>query len=134
MNARGPGEAASTLARVIDVRLLRTDLPGVRAAIARRGAPELVVQVDEAAALDGRLRELTSSRDDTRRRVNELSKQVGQLRRDGANDEAERLMAESRDLGQAEARWPTRPLRWKPSCASSSCASPTCRRSRRPTG
>ena len=53
----GPGEAASTLARVIDVRLLRTDLPGVRAAIARRGSPELVVQVDEAAALDGRLRE-----------------------------------------------------------------------------
>jgi seryl-tRNA synthetase len=99
----GSGEAASTLAGVIDVRLLRTDLPGVRAAIARRGSPELVVQVDEAAALDGRLREVTSSRDDTRRQVNELSKQVGRLRRDGASDEAERLMAESRDLGQTEA-------------------------------
>jgi seryl-tRNA synthetase len=88
---------------VIDVRLLRTDLPGVRAAIARRGAPELVVQVDEAAALDGRLRDVTSRRDDARRQVNELSKQVGRLRRDGADDEAERLMAESRELGHTEA-------------------------------
>jgi len=88
---------------VIDVRLLRTDLPGVRAAIARRGSPELLVQVDEAAALDGQVRELTSRRDDIRRHVNELSKQVGRLRRDGGTDEAERLMAESRDLGQSEA-------------------------------
>ena len=119
---------------MIDVRLLRTDLPGVRAAIARRGSPELVVQVDEAAALDGRLRDVTSRRDDTRRQVNELSKQVGRLRRDGANDEAERLMAESRDLGQAEAALADGPGRWRASCASSSCASPTCRRSTRPTG
>ena len=35
--------------------------------------------------------------------MNELSKQVGRLRRDGADDEAERLMAESRELGQTEA-------------------------------
>ena len=88
---------------VIDVRLLRTDRAGVTRAMARRGDPEVLVQLDQAAALDERLRELTSQRDDARRRVNELSKQVGQLRRDGDVDKAERVMAESRALGDAEA-------------------------------
>ena len=47
---------------------------------------------------------MTVERDDTRRQVNELSKQVGRLRRDGADDEAERLMAESRALGDTRGR------------------------------
>jgi seryl-tRNA synthetase len=87
---------------VIDVRRLRTDLDATKAAMARRGDPSLLDQLDEAAALDARLRDLAAQRDDARRRVNELSKQVGQLRRDGKADEAEALMAESRRLGEAE--------------------------------
>ena len=73
---------------MIDVRLLRTDLEGVRARMARRAKPELLVQVDEAAALDVRLREIANERDAARRQVNDLSKQVGQLRRDGKAAEA----------------------------------------------
>ena len=87
---------------MIDVRLLRNDLAGVRAALARRGKPELLEQVDQASELDERLRQITAERDDLRRRVNEISKQVGQLRKAGDGDAAEVAMAESRALGDTE--------------------------------
>jgi seryl-tRNA synthetase len=87
---------------VIDVRLLRTNLADVRAALARRGKPDVLSQVDEAVALDGRLRDITSERDALRASVNDISKQVGLLRRDKKNDEAEALMEQSRALGEQE--------------------------------
>ena len=87
---------------MIDVRLLRTDLAGVRAALTRRGKPELLEQVDHAATLDERLREITAERDDLRRRINELSKQVGQLRKTNETVAAEAAMATSRQLGDDE--------------------------------
>jgi seryl-tRNA synthetase len=87
---------------VIDVRLLRTNLDGVRTALARRGKPDVLAQVDEAVSLDSRLREITSERDAIRAEVNDLSKQVGGLRRDKKNDEAEVLMERSRALGERE--------------------------------
>lgn len=87
---------------MIDVRLLRNDLAGVRAALARRDKPDLLEQVDHASRLDERLREITSERDDLRRQINELSKQVGQLRKSGDTDAAEAAMATSRSLGDTE--------------------------------
>jgi seryl-tRNA synthetase len=87
---------------VIDVRLLRTNLDGVRSALARRGKPDLLVQVDEAVALDTQLREMSLERDALRAEVNDLSKQVGALRRDKKNDEAEALMERSRAGGDRE--------------------------------
>jgi len=87
---------------VIDVRLLRTNLNGVRSALARRGKPDLLVQVDEAVALDSRVREISLERDALRAEVNDLSKQVGALRRDKKNDEAEALMERSRAGGDRE--------------------------------
>lgn len=86
---------------MLDVRLLRTDLPATRAALARRGKPELISQLEAAAALDSRLRELTSERDALRAKVNDLSKQIGRLRRepDGAA-RADDLAAESRTFGE----------------------------------
>jgi seryl-tRNA synthetase len=86
---------------VIDVRLLRTDLDGTLVAMARRRQPELLDQLHEAAKLDARLRDITAERDAARARVNELSKEVGQLRRNGAAG-AEELAAESRVLGDRE--------------------------------
>jgi seryl-tRNA synthetase len=85
---------------VIDVRLLRTDLDGVKAAMARRHAPELLTQLDQAAAFDQLLRELTARRDDARRHVNELSARVAQLRRAGEEEKAELVMADSRAEGE----------------------------------
>jgi seryl-tRNA synthetase len=87
---------------VIDVRLLRTDLDGVRKNLARRGID--LAPVDEAADLDGRLRNVANERDDIRRRINELSKQVGGLRRDGKVEEAAAVQEESRALGEREQR------------------------------
>jgi len=74
----------------------------VRALLARRHKPELLVQLQEAETLDARLRDITTERDTTRAKVNDLSKQVGTLRRSGDNDAAEALMAQSRALGDAE--------------------------------
>ena len=87
---------------MIDVRLLRNDLEAVRASLARRGKKDVLEQLDEAVRLDGRSREITAERDTIRARVNELSKQVGTLRREGRTSEAEELQAESRALGDRE--------------------------------
>jgi seryl-tRNA synthetase len=87
---------------VIDQRLLRTDLDGVRAALGRRRSTELIAEVDAAARLDARLVDLTARRDTIRARVNAISKEVGRLRRDGDVAAAEALQAESRALGDDE--------------------------------
>ena len=56
---------------MIDVRLIRTDYEGVRAALARRHSDEVLAALERAAALDVRLRDITSERDTLRARVNE---------------------------------------------------------------
>ena len=48
------------------------------------------------------MREITAERDAIRQQVNELSKQVGTLRRNGDDKAAEGLQAESRSLGEKE--------------------------------
>jgi seryl-tRNA synthetase len=88
---------------VIDVRRLRTEFDDVRAALARRHQPELLDQLDKAAALDALSRRLISQRDTRRRQINELSKQVGTLRREGRADEAEALQEQSREFGESVA-------------------------------
>ena len=70
----------------------------------RRGKPDLVAQVDDAERLDSRLREITAERDTIRKQVNELSKQVGAIRRSGEASSADGLMLESRRLGNEEQR------------------------------
>ena len=87
---------------MIDVRLLRHAPDTIREALARRSKPELIEQVDAAIRLDGRLRDIGLERDDLRRRVNEISKEVGTLRRNGDVAGAEALMATSRELGAQE--------------------------------
>jgi seryl-tRNA synthetase len=58
--------------------------------------------LSEALGFDGRMREITAERDAIRQQVNELSKQVGALRRNGDDKAAEGLQAESRSLGEKE--------------------------------
>jgi seryl-tRNA synthetase len=70
--------------------------------MARRNKPELMGLLDEALGFDGRMREITAERDAIRQQVNELSKQVGMLRRNGDDKAAEGLQAESRSLGDKE--------------------------------
>lgn len=87
---------------MIDIRLLRSDMDAVRQAMARRGKPDLLAQLDEALTLDTRLRDIAAERDSIRSKVNGLSKEVGTLRRDGKTAEAEAIMDESRELGERE--------------------------------
>jgi seryl-tRNA synthetase len=86
---------------MIDVRRLRNDFDAVVAAESRRG-PDLELQLIAARELDARQRELAVQRDEIRARVKVISKEVGTLRRDGRTEEAEKLQAESRDLGAQE--------------------------------
>jgi seryl-tRNA synthetase len=87
---------------VLDIRRFRTGFDDVEAAIARRGHD--TTPLYEARALDERHRELGARADEVRHRIKSLSTEVGVLRRDGRTDEAERLQAESRSLGDDEAR------------------------------
>jgi seryl-tRNA synthetase len=87
---------------VIDIRYLRSEPDTVRELMARRNKPELMGLLDEALGFDGRMREITAERDAIRQQVNELSKQVGTLRRNGDDKAAEGLQAESRSLGDKE--------------------------------
>jgi seryl-tRNA synthetase len=85
---------------VIDVRLLRSQPDAVRTALERRAKPEVLEQLDHAIRLDVRLRDIVTERDAARARINDLSKEVGMLRRE--KKDAEPLMAESRTLGERE--------------------------------
>ena len=87
---------------MIDIRQLRKDPQAVKDLMARRNKPDLVDQLDRAERLDIRLRDITAERDDIRRQVNELSKQVATLRRSGDDKAAESVMTESRALGDRE--------------------------------
>lgn len=84
---------------MIDIRRLRGDPDGVRAALGRRGID--LTEVDEAARLDAELRRLTSGRDDNRARRNALSKEVGQAKRAGDEARAAALTEQSRALDTA---------------------------------
>ena len=87
---------------MIDIRYPRSEPDIVRELMARRNKPELIGLLDEALGFDGRMREITAERDAIRQQVNELSKQVGTLRRNGDDKTAEGLQAESRALGDKE--------------------------------
>jgi seryl-tRNA synthetase len=87
---------------VIDVRLLRTDPAAVRAALARRGQPDVLEQLERAIAFDSLSRDIVAKRDAIRAEVNELSKLVGQLRRSGDTAGAEASQVHSRALGDHE--------------------------------
>ena len=87
---------------MIDVRLLRTDPDGVRAALARRGSSEVLDQLARATEIEVAVRDNQSRRDGLRADINELSKQVGLKRREGDADGAEALQAQSRALGEQE--------------------------------
>jgi seryl-tRNA synthetase len=87
---------------MIDIRRLRTELDTVKAALARKKVDP--ADVDQAAALDTRLRDLATQRDELRAQVNALSKQVGQAHKAGDKAAAEGLMADSRRLGEEESK------------------------------
>jgi seryl-tRNA synthetase len=85
---------------MIDIRLLREDPDGVKAALARRGVEP--GQVERVMALDAEHRAQLGLQETLRARVKALSREVGQAKRSGEEDEAQRLSDESRQLGEEE--------------------------------
>lgn len=85
---------------MLDIRRIRTEPDVVRAALARRGIDS--GELDQVAALDERQRQLAGERDELRSRVKALSKEVGQLHKQGKAEEAGAIQAESRSLGNKE--------------------------------
>lgn len=85
---------------MLDIKLFRTDPEAVKTAVARRG--DDTSAVDRVVELDSRLRTVGTERDNIRSEINGLSKQVGQLHRDGKGDEAAELQTRSKELGERE--------------------------------
>ncbi|MBS1864125.1 MAG: serine--tRNA ligase [Actinobacteria bacterium] len=88
---------------MLDLKLLRSDPERVKAALARRGAGG---EVDELLALDARRRELLPTVEDAQAERNVLSKRIGELKREGADADAEIAavgkLKETIDAGKAE--------------------------------
>jgi seryl-tRNA synthetase len=86
---------------MLDLRRIRTEPEAVMAALDRRG-PGTSEPVARILVLDAEQRRLTGERDEVRSRVKTISRDVGRLRGQGRAEEAEALMAESRELGERE--------------------------------
>jgi seryl-tRNA synthetase len=87
---------------MIDIREVRQDGAGVRAALGRRGVDP--AEVDRVVRLDEEARQAVGRRDELRARVKALSKQVGEARRSGEGESADALAADSRRVGEEEHR------------------------------
>ena len=86
---------------MIDLRLLRSDPDRARGAIARRG--EDVESLDRVLEIDARQRQAAEARDGVRNEIKTISREVGNLHKDGKADEAAALQEKSRTLGVQEA-------------------------------
>jgi seryl-tRNA synthetase len=87
---------------MIDIRRVRNDLDGVKASMGRRHDPALLDDLDRLYELDGRLRTLSTARDELRARVNAASKAVGEAYKSGDRARGDELKDESRKLGDEE--------------------------------
>ncbi len=89
-----------TVVGVIDARTLREDFDEVKGALVRKGVDP--ADVERAADLDRRVRDLTATRDELRGRRNTLSREVGAAFKAGDTAGGERLRSESKALEDDE--------------------------------
>ncbi|MCL5973283.1 MULTISPECIES: serine--tRNA ligase [Ferrimicrobium] len=83
---------------MIDLRILRDNPEHVVRLLGTRNVP--ADEVAELLRLDTELRQALADRDQVRASVNQLSRSVGELRRTGQIEEANRAQLESRSLGE----------------------------------
>jgi seryl-tRNA synthetase len=82
---------------MIDIRALRADPDGVKAALARRGVD--AAEIDAVLEADAAHRRSQQSWETLRAEVKELSRQVGLAKKSGDDARAEELSAQSRRVG-----------------------------------
>jgi seryl-tRNA synthetase len=87
---------------MIDVKRLRSSFVEVEANLARRSID--LSELRRARDLDEQIRELAARRDDIRARVKSVSKDVGAAHKSGDKAKADDLAAQSRSLGEEEAK------------------------------
>ncbi|MGO8863014.1 MAG: serine--tRNA ligase [Acidimicrobiales bacterium] len=85
---------------MIDIRVLRDDPEGVKAALARRGVEES--EIDAVLEADVAHRALQTRSESLRAEVKAISRLVGEARRGGDEARADELRARSRLLGEEE--------------------------------
>ena len=83
---------------MLDLRRIREETDLVKAGLARRGNPAHLEGIDRALELDERRRALIGEVDALRARRNEESQKVATLKRENRNDEADAIIASSREL------------------------------------
>ena len=84
---------------MIDIKLIRENPELVKENIKKKFQDEKLVLVDEVKKLDEDYRALKSKQDELRGQRNTLSKQIGALMGQGKKDEAEKVKAEVKDIG-----------------------------------
>ncbi len=82
---------------MLDINLLRRDLPGVVARLETRKSPQPFLDVDRFHALESERKSLQTRTEELQARRNSLSKQIGQAK--GKGEDASALMAEVGGIG-----------------------------------
>ncbi len=85
---------------MLDIKRIREQPDEIRERLGVRGDPGLAELVGGALELDEARRGLVSEVDDMRARRNEVSPRVGELKREGKDEEARAVIAEMRELGE----------------------------------
>jgi seryl-tRNA synthetase len=81
---------------MLDLKRIRQEADAVRAALSKRGDPELGGRVDRVLELDGERRRLIQRSEDLKARRNEASKEIGERKKRG--EDASELIAEMREV------------------------------------
>ena len=82
---------------MLDLKLIRSEPETVRTALARRGDDAGAEHLDEILELDELRRTAVTEGDELRARRNEVSRTIGELKREGKDADA--LIAEMREVG-----------------------------------
>ncbi len=85
---------------MLDVRAIRSNPDGVRASLERRHSLRALQDFDEAKRVDEGLLGILATRDLYRKQINDLSRRIGELRREGG--ETAGIEASSRELRDDE--------------------------------
>ena len=85
---------------MLDITLLRKDLPSVLARLETRKSPQAFLPVEEFTALEAERKTIQTRTEELQAKRNSLSKQIGQLKAKGAAGQAEvdAVMAQTADI------------------------------------
>jgi len=85
---------------MLDITLLRKDLPSVLARLETRKSPQAFLPVDAFTALEGERKTIQTRTEELQAKRNSLSKQIGQLKAKGVagQDEVDAVMVQTADI------------------------------------